>query len=274
MYDVDVDEPIPDRCSVTAWRPDVAGIAEVFHAHIVDWAYPAHSHDTWTVLIVDDGAIDYSLDRKRCAALGEAVAVLPPGVVHDGQPATRARQGFRKRNLYLETDVLSAELIGPAVDRATIVDPVLRAALSELHDALIAGEDALDGDARLALICERLRRHLDGPADGAPADTGVAHQLRALLDAHLIRPVPLRNAAAILDRSVPHLVRSFSAAFGVSPHAYVLGRRIEAARPLLLGGMPPAQVATTVGFYDQAHFTRHFKRHTSTTPARYARGEH
>jgi transcriptional regulator GlxA family with amidase domain len=30
-------------------------------------------------------------------------------------------------------------------------------------------------------------------------------------------------------------------------------------------------VATAVGFYDQAHFTRHFKRHTATTPAGYAR---
>jgi AraC-like DNA-binding protein len=37
---------------------------------------------------------------------------------------------------------------------------------------------------------------------------------------------------------------------------------------LLLQGARPAEVATAVGFYDQAHFTRHFKKHTSTTPAR------
>lgn len=56
------------------------------------------------------------------------------------------------------------------------------------------------------------------------------------------------------------------------PYAYVVGRRIDAARRLLLEGARPAEVATTVGFYDQAHFTRHFKKHTSTTPASYARG--
>ena len=32
-----------------------------------------------------------------------------------------------------------------------------------------------------------------------------------------------------------------------------------------------ADVAAAVGFHDQAHFTRHFKRHTATTPASYAR---
>jgi transcriptional regulator GlxA family with amidase domain len=36
-------------------------------------------------------------------------------------------------------------------------------------------------------------------------------------------------------------------------------------------GAAPAEVAVTVGFYDQAHFTRHFRKHTSTTPAKYAR---
>ena len=74
-----------------------------------------------------------------------------------------------------------------------------------------------------------------------------------------------------LDRSVPHLVRSFTRQFGVSPHAYVIGRRIDAARRDLLRGARPADVAAAVGFCDQAHFTRHFKRHTSMTPARFAR---
>jgi AraC-like DNA-binding protein len=43
------------------------------------------------------------------------------------------------------------------------------------------------------------------------------------------------------------------------------------ARGLLLQGAAPAEVAAAAGFYDQAHFTRHFKRHTSVTPAAYAR---
>jgi AraC-like DNA-binding protein len=84
--------------------------------------------------------------------------------------------------------------------------------------------------------------------------------------------VSLAWASATLDRSVPHLVRSFTRQFGLSPHAYVIGRRVEVARRLLLAGNAPADVATAAGFYDQAHFTRHFKRHTSVTPAEFARG--
>ena len=74
-----------------------------------------------------------------------------------------------------------------------------------------------------------------------------------------------------MDRTIPHLVRSFTRQYGLSPHAYVTGRRIDAARRLLLQGAAPAYAATAVGFYDQAHLTRHFKKHTATTPAGYAR---
>ncbi|MFB7464272.1 helix-turn-helix domain-containing protein [Streptomyces sp. NPDC056224] len=68
-----------------------------------------------------------------------------------------------------------------------------------------------------------------------------------------------------------HLIRSFTAAYGLPPHAYLTGRRVALARRLLLAGAPPAAAATAAGFYDQAHLTRHFGRHVGTSPARYAR---
>jgi AraC-like DNA-binding protein len=49
-----------------------------------------------------------------------------------------------------------------------------------------------------------------------------------------------------------------------------MARRIDAARKRLLDGEPVAQVAAGVGFYDQAHFTRQFRRHVGTPPGRYA----
>jgi AraC-like DNA-binding protein len=49
-----------------------------------------------------------------------------------------------------------------------------------------------------------------------------------------------------------------------------VARRVDAARKRLLGGEPIAQVAAGIGFYDQAHFTRQFKRHVGTPPGRYA----
>jgi AraC-like DNA-binding protein len=255
---------------VRAWKPVVAGVHEVFHARFVDYAYPPHVHDTWTVFMVDDGWIRYDLETRRRGAGGEPVTILPPHVVHDGRAASRV--GFRKRVLYLSTDVLDERLIGRAVDEPDIHQPGLRHAIHALHRALGQPDDALEAEALLATVGERLRAHL---GDRSEVDLGrppseLATDLRDLLDERLFEKTTLAEAGSILSASPAHLSRCFAQTFGIAPHRYVVARRIDAARKLLLDGQPAALVAAAVGFYDQAHFTRQFKRHVGTPPGRYA----
>ena len=263
------------RSWVKAWAPPVPGIAEVFHARIVEWAYPRHCHDTWAVLLVDEGAIRYDLEGRRHHAVPSSVTIIPPGAVHDGRPAPGS-VGFRKRELYLDATFLPQSLVGPAVDRTNLVDPGLASLLAGVHRSLTARELPLDTESRLALVGRRLLDQLDAhnstTATTEVPEVKVAHRLRDLLDAQLTDPSTLAAAAHRLHCSAGHLVRSFTREFGVSPHAYVIGRRIDIARGRLLHGDRPGDVALDLGFYDQAHFTRHFRRHTSTTPARFAAG--
>jgi AraC-like DNA-binding protein len=258
---------------VEAWDPHVAGVREVFHARFVDHAYPRHTHDAWTVLIVDRGAVRYALDRRDHGTAGALVSMLPPHVAHDGRAATAI--GFTKRVLYLEPDVVDPCLVGRAVDRPTIADPGLAAAVRALHDALRRGIPILEADTRVALVAERLGAHLLGMPEGsdtgrvAPADPGVADAARDVLDADPVGATTLRDLAGAVGASPTHLVRSFTRRFGLPPHAYVVARRVEAARRLLLAGRAPADVAATVGFHDQPHLTRTFRRHVGTTPGRF-----
>jgi AraC-like DNA-binding protein len=255
---------------VRAWKPVVAGVHEVFHARFVDYAYPPHVHDAWTVFIVDDGWIRYDLATRQRGTGGERVTILPPNVVHDGRAAGGG--GFRKRVLYLSTDVLDERLTGPAVDRPDIHDPAVRGAVHALDRSLGEPDDALEAEARLALVGDRLKAHLgDHPPGVRDRETGrLAGDLRDLLDERLFEGTTLAQAGRDLGASPSHLVRCFSGAFGIAPHRYVTARRIEAARRRLLDGEPIALVAAGVGFYDQAHFTRQFKRHVGAPPGRYA----
>ncbi|MGN6606323.1 MAG: AraC family transcriptional regulator [Jatrophihabitans sp.] len=255
--------------SVRAWRPAVAGIAEVLHAEWRSHAYPAHTHDTWTLLLVDDGLIGYDLDRHGHAAEPAAITLLPPHVVHDGHPATE--RGFRKRVVYLDEDVLGAELIGAAVDGPTITDDALRRAAYRLDQALVERDD-VEAEGRLALVTERLRWHLTGRRSGhADPQRDVARRARERFDADPVG-AGLSEVASALGVSTAHLVRSFTHSYGIPPHRYLIGRRLDLARRRLLDGDDAAGVALATGFYDQAHLTRHFRRLLATTPGRYQRG--
>jgi AraC-like DNA-binding protein len=252
---------------VRAWKPVVAGVREVFHARFVDYAYPPHVHDTWTVFVVDDGWIRYDLETRHRGAGGWRVTILPPNVVHDGRAAVAA--GFRKRVLYLTTDVLDGRLTGPAVDRPDTADPALLHAVHALHRSLRHPDDALAAESHLATVGDRLRAHLGDPSPNDERPPRLAGELRDLLDGRLFEPLTLARAGGDLGASPAHLIRSFTGTFGIAPHQYVLARRIDAARHRLLAGEPIALVASSVGFVDQAHFTRQFKRHVGIPPGRY-----
>ncbi|HET9084649.1 MAG TPA: AraC family transcriptional regulator [Candidatus Limnocylindrales bacterium] len=255
---------------VTAWRPPIPGIREVLHASLAH-PYPPHTHDTWTLFIVDDGAIRYDLDRRSGGEGQTMVSILPPHVVHDGRPANS--DGYRKRVVYLEADVVGEHLIGAAVDRPQFPDPRMRDDVARLHDALACIDDILDAETQLHFLVERMRVSF---GDIAPVEEPVpdgAEALRAYLDAHLFESVTLTAAADALEASPTQVARAFADAFGITPHAYVVGRRLDAARARILDGQPLADVATEVGFYDQAHLTRRFKRFLSVTPGRFASGK-
>src|SRR3954452_18920777 len=98
-------EPQP---SVRAWSPAVPGVAEVLHAYFPKHAYPLHTHDTWTLLLVDSGVVAFDLDRRQHATRRSAVTLLPPHVPHDGRSATSA--GFRKRVVYLDAEMIDVAL--------------------------------------------------------------------------------------------------------------------------------------------------------------------
>ncbi|MFJ6049265.1 AraC family transcriptional regulator [Streptomyces sp. NPDC092307] len=270
---------IRPRSTVSAWQPSVPGIAEVFHARFTEHAYPAHVHDTWALMILDGGRVDFALDGERHGVgVSDRVILLPPGVSHDGRTVTEA--GFRKRVLYLDASVLPERLTGAAVDAPLLADPALRERVHGLHLAL-AERDPFEAQSRLAFVRERLHRWLEGraaegpgrgPRSAAAPGARVAVRLRELLDARVPEGITLEEAAAELGYGHPtHLIRSFTAAYGLPPHAYLTARRVALARRLLLAGVRPAEAAVAAGFYDQAHLTRHFGRHVGISPARFAR---
>jgi len=96
-----------------------------------------------------------------------------------------------------------------------------------------------------------------------------AARIESYIDANLGRELGVAELAQVVGFSSAYFLRVFTATFGRTPHRFVLERRIQAAAGLLRQpDMPIAQIAYTLGFSSQAHFTAVFRRQTGRTPGR------
>jgi AraC-like DNA-binding protein len=92
---------------------------------------------------------------------------------------------------------------------------------------------------------------------------------RDYLHAHVYEDIGLDDLAQACGVDRFRLTRAFKAAFGLAPHAYLIQLRLAKARQLLARGESPAQVASALGFADQSHMGRWFRRAYQLTPADY-----
>jgi AraC-like DNA-binding protein len=108
----------------------------------------------------------------------------------------------------------------------------------------------------------------DGAAFSSGPSPCVARALQRL-DSAPDMSVSLVELAALSGVSRFQVLRGFAREVGITPHAYLVQRRVRLAQQLLANGQIPAQAAVQVGFADQSHMARAFVRQLGVTPARY-----
>jgi len=168
---------------------------------------------------------------------------------------------------------IRARRTAPIPTGRPIVDPVigrLACALNRAEELGGAyGQSYADGIS-LAITA----RMLGGAPDQSSENPRVAalckwrlKRATEYMSAHLGESISLADIAAAAGLSRMHFAAQFRAATGLRPHEYLLQRRIERARQLLLTTrLPLVEIAFEVGFKTQAHFTTVFSRIVGETP--------
>lgn len=124
--------------------------------------------------------------------------------------------------------------------------------------------------ALLAVLAERFGRSPITARSGLPQRR--LQNLVDFIDANLGGDVNLTVLASIAKLSRSQFVRASRASTGFTPIDYVIRRRLEEARRMLLStDAPLAEIAVRLGFADQSHFTRRFRVANGMTPAQFRR---
>ncbi|AEV64464.1 transcriptional regulator, AraC family [Pseudomonas ogarae] len=143
-----------------------------------------------------------------------------------------------------------------------------------LYQAVAKAEefgDHLKIEETLALLLEHL---LDCSMPVSSLPEVAANRAKALIDDNPQSSMSLALLAREADLSRFQLVRAFTHLTGLTPHAYLLQRRIHRTRQLIAAGMPLVDASLASGFADQSHMTRCFVRSFGFSPGMYARKGH
>jgi len=261
----------------TFWRDPALPFIEA--RHVTDGRglhYGRHWHETHSIGVITAGRSTYVNGTHSEVVEQGAVVVVNPGDVHGCNPVADAPWSYVM--FYIDPAWLGrvqARLRGtadttfrpydvPALHAPHVVDAGVRlfALLADAQRSVAEREAAVVDVVAL----------LDGalaPGPRRAAGTEKVERIADYIDAHFAQPLPLQDLCDAAQLSGSYLIRAFKKRYGVAPHEYQTNRRIQYAKARLRDGAPLAQVALDVGFSDQAHFQRVFKRMTAATPGQY-----
>lgn len=159
-----------------------------------------------------------------------------------------------------------------------ISDPHVVALILNMRDEIQAGCPCgkLYAQALSLALAARLHARYSNKPEAPKSAPGSLSplQIQRVCDyvrAHLNSDMAVADLACQVNLSPHHFSMLFKQAVGVPPYQYVLQKRIdEAVRRLSAGRMTLSDVALSLGFSDQSHFSRAFRKLTGTTPTRYA----
>jgi transcriptional regulator of acetoin/glycerol metabolism/AraC-like DNA-binding protein len=159
--------------------------------------------------------------------------------------------------------------VGGSEARCALVSPPalsLRARISVLDATFLMRP-------RSMLLTELERRFsVQHPRGGLPA--GLLRRICEHIESHLGDNISLEVLAADARLSLYHFARAFRQSMGISPHRYVMQQRVKKAQEMLARTeLPLANIALAVGFADQSHFSRHFRRLAGITPSGFRKAQ-
>jgi AraC-like DNA-binding protein len=230
-------------------------------------------HDQFGVGVIEDGAHRSLSGRGTVEATTGQLITVNPGEVHDGHPIDGEPRAWSM--LYFSPGLarsLTDEIAQSGRPEYEFENPVLSHEELARHfrvlfRSLVAGQDALSevlADQSLLMLFSQISRPSERVSEYRVPRS--VERARELIDDDPTKGISLGDLANVSGLSRYQLIRGFSLLTGLTPHAYIIQRRLQLARRAIVHGHPLAETAASCGFADQSHMTRLFRRTYGVSP--------
>jgi AraC family transcriptional regulator len=265
----------PPTAAITGQVIDARGITLRFDskptAISTDFSLQQHQHQIM-VLLGHHGftkEVEFGRLSGRITSTTGDVWVIPA----EHPAAARARGIAESCTLSVPTSVLDNRDVTPRLPHR---DPLLHQMVVRMRG--VAGRDDVFARLFLESLSESLRLHVKDrygrlaqrPKPNEAFDPLTRVVVAEFLEDNLDDAIRLSTLAALVGMTVRDFCGAFTATFGVPPHQYLLGRRIERGKHLLATTtLTITDIGTAVGFSTPSHFSSAFRKRTGVSPRDY-----
>ncbi|UTV30337.1 AraC family transcriptional regulator [Photobacterium atrarenae] len=260
---------------------ELGGI-ELLNAHYHRQNFSRHSHEGYTVGVIENGAQKFYRTGGNHVAPQNSIILVNADEIHNGHSATEG--GWSYQAMYplpgqfeaisRELTVSTARSGAPYFPSPVVDDPELANQLRLVFNTLEHSTNRLLRETLLYGVLTKLMcKH--GCQPGLPGESPKAQQqvkrVKEFLDDFPSADVSLQELANLASFSPYHLVRAFQKVYGLPPHGYQIQSRLRLAKKLIRQGHTLSDAAQEAGFHDQSHLHRHFKKAMGVTPGQFAK---
>lgn len=216
-------------------------------------SYSKHTHaSTYTLGFVLDGTVEIAFkDNARIFCTGDFF-VIPPNFLHGVRPI----KPYSTLSVCLGVDYIYN------YDEDVMFQSLQELTANLVIKGLITFEQISMLKDSVSVLYVSLSKMF------IPQNSEV-FKAKELLERKPENPFPIEFLAKQIFISPYYLIRTFKEELGLTPHQYQMQRRIRKAQYLLLQNNTIAEVASAIGFYDQSHFDKLFRKIVGITPTEY-----
>jgi len=234
------------------------------HSH----AYKPHLHSELSIGIIERGKTILTIDSKdHLFSEGDAVIIMPY-IVHNCQPVDIDNWAFTM--IYLDDSYKRAFTRSLGSDLKIGIAKLGShefSVIKNLSKTLLSDDGEFCDEVEIIDCLNSIINSIKIKIE-KEIDTNI-ESIRSYINENFLQEISLDVLESLFQIDKFKLIRSFKKLYNTTPSAYQLQLKVDCSKQLMKTEHDLASVALASGFYDQAHFTREFKKTTGMTPRYY-----
>lgn len=262
---------------VRIWRNSLIKDVEFANICYFDHSFKPHFHDHYVILALKEGINIGECQRKPYAVTAEDILIINPSEVHTG--SSWQAQYLDYVALYVSANFFHWQLkqVNKIADGTIWFQKTIarNASLTaQLRKIINDSQQEFSCTLTDSILLFFAKLFEDFTAINLSGENKIycrqsVKEGMEFLRQNYSEPVSISDYCSQENISCYSFIRSFQKFTGLTPGQFLINYRIEMAKKLLQQQVSVADACWDTGFFDQSHFSRHFKFITGTTPGRY-----